>query len=825
MYNKITLLSGYIYPIKCHSSLNIGINIMRRLHLFAAVCLLCTLAPPAAPVIRQEAYNVDQNAAFYVFDGSIHDIGWYYKPSHTYKLTRINTLFQSGSNHPNDVDRDVTIGVYTERPSQGGTLLASETFSTAYARNYPNGQDLDKVLTLDPGQTYFIGLLNVQWLRVNVAAYAPGTDDTTPPGPGITNLRYWASDFAANDGSFSSLIDPGTAVSPLFAQPILEFMGETIPPGFVCNLNPYNPRIRGTALPYTNTVDISANPLNAALKVGSNYLAAPGAFWRFEPPVAGAYYIETFGPFDTAFVLNSGDCCNQVNVLSQSANFAIGSEHAVATLAAGTTYTLIGRGYQEVDYGSLTVHVDGPLTTTTNNTCATPWVIDPAALPYRKTFNTWFNKSYYDLPGVTANGGSLGPDAWFSFTPTVTGPYDLRADGHGLDLALAVITGDCANKTIAAFADNGAVGERCVANLTAGVPYLILVEGFDALQKGEVTLSISAPGSPVSSANATCSSATLITQNQLPYTNTIDTTFNPNTRDNSAVLATQGGGGGHDAWWRFTPTTTGYYLIGAQQADTVDFTDAAFDLSLAVYTGGCGALTELKAVDDNYDPDELTSVSLQAGVEYLIQAEGFNAQNYGKMLLLLDGPLTQRPNNTCAGATNLNLPYGVSQYYVNTLGNIDTRRNEGTASRYRGNLYTPSPDAYLRFTPSETGLYSFELNTAFTPTGVVFNRLAGATDNFNITPYIDVAMAAYTDNCGNLQPIKAADDSYYSNDTRNGERMLLNIQAGQPFIIMVEGASGADVGPMLLTARGPLYPSLNGLCTVSNSTGDWAVYH
>src|SRR5262245_15821094 len=89
------------------------------------VFLFATFNLPAAQ-LEMDAFNTRFTPAFLIYDSAVYNVGWYYSPSHTYQLEKIETHFRSGTGKPEDVDRDVMFKIYTDRPAAGGQLLATE---------------------------------------------------------------------------------------------------------------------------------------------------------------------------------------------------------------------------------------------------------------------------------------------------------------------------------------------------------------------------------------------------------------------------------------------------------------------------------------------------------------------------------------------------------------------------------------------------------------------------------------------------------------------------------------------------------------------------
>lgn len=124
------------------------------------------------------------------------------------------------------------------------------------------------------------------------------------------------------------------------------------------------------------------------------------------------------------------------------------------------------------------------------------------------------------------------------------------------------------------------------------------------------------------SANDTCAAATVIPPaGPFPYTDTVDTTGNGTDPTVPAC------GGSVDAWWTFTPSSSGAYIVQT--------CSSSFDTILAVYAGTCGTLAEMACNDDNCGLQSYLQVDLTAGTAYYIQVLGFSG-DFGTAALIVD---------------------------------------------------------------------------------------------------------------------------------------------------------------------------------------------
>ncbi|MHC4153938.1 MAG: DNRLRE domain-containing protein [Planctomycetota bacterium] len=144
-----------------------------------------------------DSFNADKNPDAEPW--GVCEVGWVYTPGSIYNLTGVRTKFGSGDS------RVVTVEVYDELPSQGGTLLRSATFSPL-ANAFAGGSF--EPLEVTAGEDYFIGIRNVLGLSAN---FTPEPDSVS-----VSPLYYSATD----SGSYEDI-----TFYYIFTQAILQFEG------------------------------------------------------------------------------------------------------------------------------------------------------------------------------------------------------------------------------------------------------------------------------------------------------------------------------------------------------------------------------------------------------------------------------------------------------------------------------------------------------------------------------------------------------------------------------------------------------------------------
>jgi hypothetical protein len=176
---------------------------------------LCALSTAAFGNQIAASFNAGQPQAVNTYWAPITDIGWYYTPSTSFDLVGVDTIFTT-TTFAGDIDRSVTIGIWTDRPSNGGTLLESGSFNTATARGVYGGATFSGTL-LTAGTTYFVGLENILNLGVNEVSYSTSGGNSGPPGSVALNST-WADSGGAGFGTEAS---NGTT---WFDKPVMEFL-------------------------------------------------------------------------------------------------------------------------------------------------------------------------------------------------------------------------------------------------------------------------------------------------------------------------------------------------------------------------------------------------------------------------------------------------------------------------------------------------------------------------------------------------------------------------------------------------------------------------
>jgi hypothetical protein len=168
---------------------------------------LCLFLPPIAPS-RLEAGIVDNiNGAAspattfstsVIFQLPGNDLGWYYTPTFSYSLNGISANFGSAGTSPL-VTPTITVQIQSDRPAAGGHLLAEGTFQGNSATPGIQGATFAPI-SLTAGTTYFVDLLNINGMGVDLGTWQTVNGHPAPSGGATVNLGADYTDTASSVG-------------------------------------------------------------------------------------------------------------------------------------------------------------------------------------------------------------------------------------------------------------------------------------------------------------------------------------------------------------------------------------------------------------------------------------------------------------------------------------------------------------------------------------------------------------------------------------------------------------------------------------------------
>ena len=444
------------------------------------------------------------------------------------------------------------------------------------------------------------------------------------------------------------------------------------PPNDACG-SPLAITVGATA--YDTTQATTDGPANAC---GSGSLVHNDIWYDFTSPGNGTVTVSTCGTaaYDTAIAIYNGLTCPPAAPIACNDDFsgcAGFTSQASAAVTTGTHYLFRIGGFGASSKGTGTVNVSfsGP---PANDECtgATAVACNSSVTVSNATATTAGSD-----PAFSCRFGGAGQGThtiWFSFVAAGTGAsLDLSSSAVS-DTLMAVYSGTCGALTEIACDDDSGTGLRSLINvsgLTAGNTYFVQVGGFGASDNGSITLALNcaagpAPGDNCADAISMACGGSATVDNSLFSTEPLDPAY-------SCRFGGPGQGIG-TAWFKFVATAT------SARVDTN--LSLAPDTMLAVYSGTCGAFTELGCSDDDGVGllSELCVTGLTVGQTYYIQASSFSSFDTGEITVQLQCPCPAPPaNDTCATATDLgSLPTSVT--FDNTLATDDVNVPCGVAS-------------------------------------------------------------------------------------------------------------------------------------------------
>lgn len=263
--------------------------------------------------------------------------------------------------------------------------------------------------------------------------------------------------------------------------------------------------------------------------------------------------------------------------------------------------------------------------------------------------------SAFEPPFTCAFGGaSRGSGAvWFRFvagTPSMTittsYPNALLPNGAFPDTLLAVYSGVCEASLVEIACNddinigaNNLLSSLTLNSLTPGQTYHVQVAAFSATTRAPYGVSFTncaAPNDECTGAIDIACGATANLDLRRGTTNMSDPVFACRA-SGSCTPGAAPSQGDHSLWYRFVPNGT-HAIINTTDLDLGDF---ANDTLLAVYSGSCGALTQIACNDDkNCSGGELVSALIVDGLSatqvYYIEVAGWDSTEAGPFSLSIN---------------------------------------------------------------------------------------------------------------------------------------------------------------------------------------------
>ncbi len=566
--------------------------------------------------------------------------------------------------------------------------------------------------------------------------------------------------FTFNSGTTYTILAEGYNASVVGTMDFT-LAGPFLPPAndLCSNATVINP----ATLPFSDTVNMAGagnEGLDNSASVGFGGGGGTDVFYSFTPTVTAVYRSIASG-YDLGIGIYTGACGSLTEIAAIDNTFA--GETILTGMTSGVTYTIMPEGFSAADVGTLTFQFQGPFFPSANDTCATATTVTEP-LPYSNTVNVAFNTNTGDFDD---DGAGSGVDAFWSYTPTVSNRYMVvgtNTDAGGT-MCIGWWSGVC-GALVRIDVAGPVVSPIALANCTAGTTYYIV---YDDAFPGSApdTASITVDIAPPPPANDLCSGATVINPAALPYFDSVDNTYAGDEGLDNSRSVFFGGGGGKDVFYSFTPTVTAGYQVSA----------TGFDTGIGAYTGTCGALTEIAAVDETFGGESFV-VSMTSGTAYTLMPEGFSAADVGTIAFSVSTPIFPPPNDLCSNAITVTEPLTFTDVQ-DTAGAGDEGLDNSRSLFFGGG---GGKDVFYSYTPTVTAGYQVSASG------------------------FDTGIGVFTGACGSLTEIAAADETF------GGETLLVTLSSGVAATILCEGFGPTDTGTLTTTVDGPFLAPPNDLC-------------
>lgn len=230
--------------------------------------------------------------------------------------------------------------------------------------------------------------------------------------------------------------------------------------------------------------------------------------------------------------------------------------------------------------------------------------------------------------------GNPNDDVWYSFVATnaqhVVSLSNVTSTGTttGItDMYMQVLSGSCGSQTSVACSDPDTVN---LSGLTIGETYYVRVYTYTATSTASASFNICVGTPPPPPANDSCANAVSITagatfdQNAVTGTNVSATSTTDTTATHSCQTT-----GYNEVWYSVVVPASGSITIETKSVSGSSVTDTV----LGVYTGSCGALTQVGCDDDSSTDGNFSLVSLTGqtpGATLLIGVWNYSSSTSGQ---------------------------------------------------------------------------------------------------------------------------------------------------------------------------------------------------
>ncbi|MEC9476537.1 MAG: hypothetical protein VX764_05805 [Planctomycetota bacterium] len=686
------------------------------------------------------------------------------------------------------------------------------------------------------------GSLVVFWNYENTTCRTPGSAASGGPGNGTLNQFSTGSIYRAGSGTSDfTLVELTSPPNPAFGVSFCGWNASTAQPTSAVGIH------------HPNTEEKRISFENQAPSFAGNYITVND--WDLgttEPGSSGSPLFDQDHRVIGQLCCGSAACGNNFSDdygrFSSSWNLGLSPWLDSASTGQLIVDTLPAGGGGNVELCSNGVDDDGDgLADCDDPDCAN----SPACLPAppgdecsdpiaafdgaNAVDNTAMTTGIDPISDAQCTGTFLGEfvnDAWYSYTASATGTMEVSTcDTISFDSDIAVYTDSCgALNQIACNGDGTGCGTFTSlvsgVSVTAGDTYLIRVGGWDSGSGiGTGTMTISVNGGGPASENCTngtdddgdgladcddpdcasnpacggggggagdiCSDAIIAVDGANNLDNTTATTGTDPISDAQCV-GTFLGEFQNDVWYSYTATSS-----GAMEVSTCNSVN--FDTDVAIYSGGCGALTQISCNGDGAGcagfSSLVTGVAVTAGTEYLIRVGGWDlATGVGTGTLTITvggGGPGGGAGDECTDAVVAN--DGPNPFDTSLMTDSGAISDPGQcAGTFLGDFVQ---DMWFSYTPAATGSIDVSLcGSAF-----------------------DSDLALYVGSCISLDQIACSGDIC----GLQSEVLGVPVTAGVEVLMRVGGWSGGNAGPgTLVITPGGGGPSAENCTNGTDDDGD-----
>ncbi|MBL1280514.1 MAG: gliding motility-associated C-terminal domain-containing protein [Fluviicola sp.] len=346
------------------------------------------------------------------------------------------------------------------------------------------------------------------------------------------------------------------------------------------------------------------------------------------------------GGMDPVVQLFSGGCGVLASLDCHDGGLTGGTETVnVNSLTIGNTYRIriyhYGAGSGT---GTFTICLTTPPPPPVNNLCGSPTGLTVnSACSFVTATTDGATQSYVGC------AGNADDDVWFSFTATNSLQNILVSPIDNLDLVFQVYSGSCGSLTSLACVDNSLTGQdeqSDIVGLVPGQVYLIRVYDYYTGATGDFQICITGTPTPTPTNDEPCSAIQLpaVTSTcQYSQFTTVGSTASTGAPTPASCIGGSGAAIGgfsassHDIWFSITVPSSGNIDVTSQP---IGGAGSITDGVMVLYTGTCGALTQVVCSDDHNYPGSsndllpfISASGLTPGTTVFVRYFGFGASS------------------------------------------------------------------------------------------------------------------------------------------------------------------------------------------------------